>query len=390
MQLTNHQKQIIKKSFADLNSREDLLSLLNKVGKFLYEDKAYTISMKQLSYYANFKVSGTKRFSQFEIPKKSGAFRTINAPSKGLKNMLRLLNVVFHTLGETHEAAHGFVLNKSIADNARPHMGRNYVYNTDLKDFFHSFERKRVKGLLMYPPFNLKGEKEPLAFLIACLCTHPVEIKGEIKYVLPQGSPTSPTLSNLLCRNLDRRLTGLAKRFHLHYTRYADDITFSSATNVFRKPEFKEELQRIIQDQGLQIQVTKTRTQSKGFHQEVTGLTVNEKVNVRRQFIKECRQLLYYWESYGYRKANAIFQNMRLVNAVKEGAARSELNRVLAGKLEFIKMVKGADDPTYAKLNSRFLKLHKSIQSEKLELIVNEVLQNGLEKGLQKLEELKI
>ena len=93
---------------------------------------------------------------------------------------------------------------------------------------------------------------ETLAFSLASLCTHPFEIEGEFKTVLPQGAPTSPTITNILCIKLDKRLSGLAKRFKITYSRYADDITFSSDTNVFRKEEFISELHRIIEkDQNL-------------------------------------------------------------------------------------------------------------------------------------------
>jgi RNA-directed DNA polymerase len=102
----------------------------------------------------------------------------------------------------------------------------------------------------MYEPFNLNGDREFLAFLLASLCTHPIEIDGLLKTVLPQGSPTSPTLTNILCTKLDRRLTGLANRFGVTYTRYADDITFSSPHNIYSDEIFTAELKRIIeQDQ---------------------------------------------------------------------------------------------------------------------------------------------
>ena len=149
----------------------------------------------------------------------------------------------------------------------------------------------------MYEPFNLNGKKEPLAFLLASLCTHPFEIDGEVKTVLPQGSPTSPTLTNILCRKLDRRLTGLAYRFGATYTRYADDITFSSPHNIYTDEAFNKELKRIIEeDQKLVINPKKTRLQKAGYRQEATGLIVNEKVNVRRRYVKQIRMWLYYWE----------------------------------------------------------------------------------------------
>src|SRR5690606_27764009 len=122
---------------------------------------------------------------------------------------------------------------------------------------------------------------------------------GEIKTVLPQGSPTSPILTNMLCRKLDRRLTGLAKRYNLTYTRYADDITFSSSHNIYNDEVFDKELKRIIEeDQNLVINPKKTRLQKAGYRQEATGLIVNDKVNVRKRYVKQIRMWLYYWEKY--------------------------------------------------------------------------------------------
>jgi RNA-directed DNA polymerase len=159
-------------------------------------------------------------------------------------------------------------------------FGHHYVLNLDLKDFFHTFDRNRVKMGFMYEPFNLNGDKETIGiFYWQVLCTHPFEIDSELKTVLPQGSPTSPTLTNILCKKLDRRLNGLANRFGATYTRYADDITFSSPHNIYNDVEFNQELKRIIEeDQKLVINPKKTRLQKSGYRQEATGLIVNDKV----------------------------------------------------------------------------------------------------------------
>lgn len=237
----------IQKQFAELQSKEDLVKLLSDAKDMLYGEECKPVQLKSLTYYAN-PVLCKKRYQTFIIKKKSGTDRTINAPVKGLKSILRSLNFVLQCVYEPHEAATGFVLEKSIVDNAKKHVGHHYVLNMDLKDFFHTFDRNRVKMGFMFEPFNLNGDKEPLAFLLASLCTHPFEIDGEVKTVLPQGSPTSPTLTNILCKKLDRRLTGLANRFGATYTRYADDITFSSPHNIYTDEEFNKELKRIIEE----------------------------------------------------------------------------------------------------------------------------------------------
>lgn len=356
----------IREIFVSLQSKEDLVALLNEAKKIMYGDKFKPVQLKSLTYYANTQLC-ENRYTRFEINKKTGGKREINAPIRGLKSILQALNFVLQCVAEPHKAATGFVLDKSIIDNARRHVGNQFVYNLDLKDFFHSFDIRRVKYGFMDSPFNLSGEREELAFLLARLCTHPLILNGETKTVLPQGSPTSPVITNMLCVKLDRRLSGLAKRFGLKYSRYADDITFSANHNIFNKPEFQSELNRIIvEDQQLTINEKKTRLQHKTCQQEVTGLVVNEKVNVRQRYLNQVRMWIYYWEKYGYEKAQTIF--LRDYNAEKGHVKKGipNLANVLDGKLEFLKMVKGSENSTYLKLKNRFAKLIEQNLTQKI------------------------
>ncbi len=362
----------IKQKFASIQNKEDLVSLLSEAKNILYGKGCKPFELKSLTYYANPDFC-KKRYSTFTIKKKSGGERTINAPIKGLKSILRSLNFILQCVYEPHNAATGFVVKKSIVDNAKVHVGNNYVYNLDLKDFFHSFDRNRVKMGFIYEPFNLNRERESLAFLLASLCTHPFEVNGEIKNVLPQGSPTSPTITNILCKKLDRRLTGLAKRYGAKYTRYADDITFSSPQNIYNDEDFIKELERIIGEDnilnisGRKIEIgpqlifntDKTRLQKSAHRQEVTGLIVNDKVNVRKRYVKQIRMWLYYWEKYGYEKAQQIFIKDYIEDKGHVKKGKPNLIYVLDGKLEFLKMVKGVDDRTYKGLQDRLEKLSK-------------------------------
>ena len=386
----NHIDQI-KKQFADLQSKEDLVKLLSDAKNMLYGEECEPILLKSLTYFAN-PVICKNRYQTFTIKKKSGADRTINAPVKGLKSILRSLNYVLQCMYEPHEVATGFVMDKSIVDNAKKHVGHHYVLNLDLKDFFHSFDRNRVKMGFISEPFNLRGDKEPLAFLLASLCTHPFEIEGEIKTVLPQGSPTSPTLTNILCKKLDRRLNGLANRFGATFTRYADDITFSSPHNIYNKEEFNNELRRIIAADNLfrfkdkdktigpelKVNEKKTRLQKARYQQEVTGLIVNQKVNVRRRYVKQIRMWLYYWEKYGYEKAEQIFKRDYIADKGHVKNVNAHLVNVLDGKLEFLRMVKGTEDGTYQGLKGRFDKQAGMINP------LNKVLDIWEEDGIEK------
>jgi hypothetical protein len=370
MTISSENIQFIKDSFTSLKSNEDFLSLLNYTKVLVYGEKAIPFQLKQLTYHANPK-KNRKRYIKFVIKKKSGADRIINAPNKGLKAIQKCLNVILQTVYESHlsKAATGFVPNKSIVDNAILHANMHYVYNIDLKDFFPSIDQARVWKRLQFPPFNFNDTNNNviIANTIAGLCCHKMEVErikeGSDEFekvvtnVLPQGAPTSPTMSNIICQQLDFYLTALAKRFGLRYTRYADDITFSSLHNVYQKDsDFLIELSRIVSSQHFHIKASKTRLQKEGYKQEVTGLIVNSKPNVSQHYIKELRMRLHYWEKYGYDKAEAMFLPNYLAD---KGHLKGfpNMKNVLMGKLDFLKMVKGGENSTYLALKSRFDKL---------------------------------
>ncbi len=388
MKLEKQHIESIRKRFSEMETKDDFVALLNIANKIrlygipksipfdnIFNDKQWIpfskealsyitktknykpISLSSITYYANPKLC-KKRYTQFSIRKKTGGERIINSPVRGLKSILRALNFVLQCIYEPHKAVTGFVLEKSVVDNAKTHVGNRYVYNIDIKDFFHSFEKKNVKYGFMTEPFSLGKKREELAFLIANLCTHPMKINGEIKNVLPQGSPTSPTITNILCKRLDRRLTGFAKRFGLRYSRYADDISFSSPHNIYKSEEFLTELDKIIKNENLVLNSKKTRLQKEEYRQEVTGLVVNEKVNVKRRYIKQIRMWLYYWEQYGYGKAEQIFTGDYYKDKGHVKTGKPNLANVLDGKLEYLKMVKGDSDSTYLKLKDRFDSLY--------------------------------
>ena len=427
----------IRTAFEQMQSREDLLHVLNKAKPLVYGDKAVPFELKQLTWYANPK-PGKKRYAEFKIKKKSGAERSIHAPVKGLKSLQKTLSFVLECVYEPHNAAMGFVRDRSIVDNAKLHVGSKYVYNIDLKDFFPSIDQARVWKCFQLKPFNLnkasslepqymkwvdfKKEhlktEEPvrvyinngkffintpngtiflandfgtdkydiinkekliltnkipsqsrldLANIIASLCCTQMEVERKTetgewekvkRNVLPQGAPTSPVITNIICQKLDHRLSGVAKRFGLKYSRYADDITFSSMHNVYQpESEFLKELHRIIAEQNFHIKESKTRLQKDGYRKEVTGLLVNEKVNVQQRYIKQLRMWLYYWERYGYERASGFFLQQYIADKGHVKNGKPDMANVISGKLDYLKMVKGADNELYLKLKDRFAAL---------------------------------
>lgn len=358
-------KKIIAKRAREIESKEQLLWLLNQMK---HDDMAdvdgninfHPFTMQHINYYCN-PNNVFHRFKQFEIKKKTGGTRIITSPrNQSFMLLLHYVNDILKALYAPSNYAMGFVEGRSVVTNASIHIGQNYIYNIDLKDFFPSVEQARVWKRLQLAPIGLK---RPIANIIAGLCSMKVkEEDGKIRYILPQGAPTSPILTNMICDTLDRKLAGLAKRFGLHYSRYADDITFSSMHNVYHVGgEFRTELNRIIESQGFKINSKKTRLQKVGGHQEVTGIIVSDKLNVTQKYVRDIRNILYIWDRYGYDTAfNKFYPKYKIEKGhVKKG--NPDMVNVLDGKLLYLKMVKGEDDTIYLRLRCKFEKLAKML-----------------------------
>ena len=355
-------KQHLIDKVRNLETRIDFLNLVNEIKADLLGNTCRPFSLKQLAILCN-PNNANGRYKTFEIPKKSGVTRQICSPCGNLKWFQICINEMFKVLYTPSPYAMGFVSGKSIVDNARMHTNQNYVFNIDLKDFFPSIDQARVWKRLQLAPFNFN---QTISSIIAGLCymssIRYVEDKPFGKcYVLPQGAPTSPLLTNAICDTLDRRLHGLAKRFGLHYSRYADDITFSSMHNVYQpNSDFRKELERIITGQHFTINPAKTRLNHCSKRQEVTGLTVGSKINVSRKYIKDLRAILHIWEKYGHDVAYATFYPRYKSEKCQLHRGEPNLINVISGKLCYLKMVKGDKDPVYMKLYTQFLKVAKN------------------------------
>jgi retron-type reverse transcriptase len=383
-----HKEKIIAE-FKEVSSAKELAKLLNKTQVLLHGDKGLMISEKSLNYYSSDKFC-PNRYRVFQIKKKNGSDRIINAPVNGLKSIQKSISDFLQVVYPIHPSAFGFVPLKNVADNALLHVGREYVYNIDLKDFFHSFSRIQVKYALLDNDLNILSN-EKIAFLVAGLCTFNISKDQDLNlHVLPQGSPTSPVLTNILCRHLDRKLSGLAKRFNATYSRYADDITFSAEINIFQIKEFKDELKRIICDsQKFEIQEAKTRIQHKSFRQEVTGIVVNQKLNVTKRYIKNVRMYLYLIERYGLEKATLNYVRDTKKDRPNKSVESINLRNILNGKIQYLRMVRGKEDSVSKGLEKRFLKafdikskITKAKPSE-LDEILNILLKQGIDEAMK-------
>lgn len=288
-------------------SKNSLLYSLKKAESLNDLAKILSMPLQALTYilYASYKTK-TSNYTQFEIPKKNGGTRKINAPVTALKKVQKKLASILQNCLEqlytieghrTHgkekeivSISHGFMRGKSIISNATPHRKKRFVLNIDIENFFESFHYGRIYG------FFTKNKHFKLNEIVARAISNIVCYQGK----LPQGAPTSPVISNLISGPLDIRLTSLAKKYKLYYTRYADDLSFSSSITEFPSNIAKvvdnevivgSSLKKIVEKQGFKINNKKTRLQYKNSRQEVTGLVVNEKINIRKEYRDKARIL---------------------------------------------------------------------------------------------------
>ena len=241
------------------------------------------------------------KYTSFEILKRGGGSRRIDAPSPDLKLLQQKLSVLLldcvdeinKDKNRKDQLAHGFKRKRSIITNAAKHRKRRYVFNVDLKDFFGTINFGRVRGFFLKDKnFALQPAVATIVAQIAC---H--------NNALPQGSPCSPVISNLVAHVLDLRLAALASQTGCTYSRYADDLTFSTNKKTFPPSigrqipglqhgwEPGDELTKIVTKAGFTINPQKTRMQYKTSRQDVTGLVVNQKVNIRSEYRRRVRAM---------------------------------------------------------------------------------------------------
>ena len=230
-------------------------------------------------------------YVSFDIPKKNGELRHINAPIDPLKYVQQKLadrlyeaQEKYYIKGKRQGVAQGFIKKRNIITNAENHRHKKYLLNVELKDCFDCFHFGRVKGYFeKNVNFQLPQEVSLCIAQLACY-------QGK----LPQGSPCSPVITNLICSIMDNRIMALTKKYKLVYTRYADDLTFS--TNDPNFPELQEiflnELGVIVNKSGFCINESKTRFSVNTARQEVTGLVVNNRINVKREYYKTTRSMV--------------------------------------------------------------------------------------------------
>ena len=257
---------------------ESFLRLSEKELPYIYDLNHLSLligeSTEQLDFFVRNK---RKVYVSYKMKKKRGGYRTIDVPSKKLKFVQRwiLQNILYIIKVSKH--SHGFIPGRSIATNAKIHVGQELVMGIDLKDFFPSIKFNRVNGF-----FKSVGYNNYISTILAELCT--------FNWQIPQGAPTSPMISNLIASRLDKRLAGFCKKKELLYSRYADDITISGGKVL---PRYKTLIFRIITEEGFEINYEKVRIQGRGSCQLVTGLVVNDKVSIGRKNKRIIKSLIH-------------------------------------------------------------------------------------------------
>jgi RNA-directed DNA polymerase len=241
--------------------------------------------------------------------------------------------------------AHGFIYKPTdvnethnIASNALPHVAKKFVMNIDLEDYFPSIKASRVRKLFKSKYFQFNDD---VALTLALLLTR----NGS----LPTGAPTSPVVANLITMPLDKELMKYCLINNIDYTRYADDLTFS--TNEFIAAETIAQIKAIVVKHKFTVNEKKFRIQSAMRQQKVTGLVVNQKVNVDRKYIKQIRAMLHHTKTEGVSAACAKHYKL------KDIPTREEVLQFayrLKGMIEFVSMVRGKEDATVKRFKKEF------------------------------------
>lgn len=263
-------------------------------------------SPNQLGYFLLASDANDGPYTRFTIPKRDGGERAIAAPKAQLRWVQRRLLDLILAKMPAHHAAHGFVAGRSTVTNAAPHTGSKLILKFDLSDFFPTIHYYRVVGLftrLGYPVGNAKFQVDDQAPevspTLARLCCYTPDPRSWGTALLPQGAPTSPAISNLVCRRLDARLDGLARRNAAVYTRYADDLTFSFKEDFADIGRFRWWVDQICHQEGFLVNQAKFRAIRSSQRQLVTGIVVNDTVRIPREERRQFRALLHNCRRHG-------------------------------------------------------------------------------------------
>lgn len=302
-----------------------------------------------LNYYCTYKQS-SKCYTSFLLKKKNGGERRIVAPNKQLKYIQKRLSDILYDIYSPKKIATGFIKKRSIATNAFVHVHKRIVLNIDIADFFNTIHFGRVLGVFQKPPFNFN-------YNIAVAITQLVCYNG----VLPQGAPTSPIISNFVCRTLDKELAILSHKYKILCTRYCDDITFSTKAKELPQSiaylnngqiEIGNELNLLFQNNNFKLNHSKVRLQNSHSRQMVTGVVVNEKPNILNWKYRKFRTILH------FTYFNGLEKGAEKNGYISDGKPdKVKFDRYLRGTINYYKMIMTVYSSKYQALAQKYNEL---------------------------------
>jgi RNA-directed DNA polymerase len=292
----------------------------------------------------------SRRYTRFEIARRGEGLppRVIQAPIKPIKDVQRRLADILLRVYEPRAHVHGFVMGRSPLTNAQQHERQRWLMKIDLANFFPSINFGRVRGMFMAYPFDYPPE---VATILAQICCHDDQ--------LPQGAPTSPVVSNFICRGMDKELAQIARVSRCRFTRYADDLCFSTSRAEFPpliatlgsgELRISDQVQTVISRHGFSINIEKTRFVRKSRRQRVTGLVVNRKANIPVDYVRSLRNILFIWKTYGESDAAAALTRHEALRNRPPAKGSVDFKELMRGRVQYVGSIKGWSNETYRTL----------------------------------------
>ena len=281
-------------------------------------------------------------YYHFEVRKKSGGMRKIEAPEEDLKQIQKQLSdylqCVYYSIQS--KAAYGYIIrvrasmhHKNILGNARQHHGAKYLLNADFKNFFHQIKTAEILRIFQTTPFNFNKKT---AHLLSRLVTR----KGR----LPMGAPTSPVLSNIATLPLDKALSDWATQQTFKYTRFVDDLTFSSKNLPINQNHFVD-IQELASQYGFEFNINKTKFFQEHQTKKVTGLLLNTTIDIDPKFYRAIDKNL--------KRLKMLVEVKQLLDNYRPSGLVSEFKQRVDGQINFIGMIEGYDSPEFRKYRKR-------------------------------------